>query len=503
MTEATPPLQNLQRPSAARAVPAGGRAAPPDKQTRRAPATRRGRLPSPLALAYGAIVVAVAVALFFVAYHRFVDHIEVVPFHRDEARWVGRAFLFDEAIENPLGETWEPSLLTEGQPPLGSYLMGIGLTLQGHDTTTTTNRQLYDFHHNDQWNRIRGRIPSQQDLDAGRRTNSVVGALTAVTLFLIGQRLTGLVGGVAASLFFIFHPLATMLSAWAGSDALLALLVALAALVAVLLGQRPSWWNAILLGVVLGLGGATKLSPLVVAGGMGALGVALLVAGRPWARKDAYAERQQDFGLLLVTVPFVAFGTFVAVYPYLWPDPIGRTLRLFSFRAEEMDAQGDIPTEGIPGWDSIAVDGGLPDAISRTWFWLGKTMTTSDWLSGQVTARWGWHWDVPWLDLGLGALGLGLLTVLTLMDGPLNRYGMALAVIAGQIAVTWIGMRADFDRYQLPIVVATAVGVAITFGMAAKAIVSVVRWAVARLGLTRPPEAGTVRPSVPAGPPAS
>ena len=44
-------------------------------------------------------------------------------------------------------------------------------------------------------------------------------------------------------------------------------------------------------------------------------------------------------GLMLVAVPAIAVATFVASYPYLWPDPVGRTEKLFEFRVREMRSQ--------------------------------------------------------------------------------------------------------------------------------------------------------------------
>lgn len=418
-----------------------------------------------------------AIVLFGLALTHNLGEVEQTPFHRDESRWVGRAYFLNDFLTDPRGSTWDDSDLTRNQPPLGSYLMGLGLTLQGRDTDTTLNNRLYDFRHDFQWNVDHGRQPAGEDILAGRRTNAVVGALLAITVFFIGQQLAGLIGGAiigliggtVASAFLIYNPLATHMSTWAGSDGLLTLTVALAGLTTIRLADRPGWGKALLLGVVLGLGAATKLSPLFVAALVGAAGGALLIGGRPWLRGET-GQRQQSLGWMLITCPFVAFATLVASYPYLWSSPIRNLGNMLAYREDEMTLQADIPAMGTPGWDSIGVDGGLLDAMSRTRFWLGDTLSTGrvlgDWLDG----RFDWSVRIAWLDLTLGVAGIGILVMMVLLGGPVSRAGAALLVLLGQTVVIWVGMRADFDRYQLPVLVAVLAGVAVAVGATVQAI---------------------------------
>ncbi len=418
-----------------------------------------------------------AIVLFALALTHNLGEVAQTPFHRDESRWVGRAYFLKDLLTDPRGSTWDDSDLTRNQPPLGSYLMGLGLTLQGRDTDTTVNNRLYDFRHDFQWNVDHGRQPAGEDILAGRRTNAVVGALLAVTVFFIGQQLAGLIGGTligliggaVASVFLIYNPLSTHMSSWAGADGLLALTVALAGLTAIRLADRPGWGKAILLGVLLGLGAATKLSPLFVAALVGAAGGALLIGGQPWVQGEA-GQRQQSLGWMLITCPFVALATLVASYPYLWSSPIRNLGNMLAYREDEMVLQAGIPAMGTPGWDSIGVDGGLPDAMSRTRFWLGDALSTGrvlgDWLDG----RFDWPLRIAWLDLTLGVAGIGILAMMVLLNGPVSRAGAALLLLLGQTVVIWIGMQADFDRYQLPVLVAVLAGLAVAVGATLQAI---------------------------------
>src|SRR5690606_18180709 len=141
---------------------------------------------------------------------------------------------------------------------------------------------------------------------------------------------------------FAVHPFSAYIGSLATSDALFGLLIALAGLAALRLAERPSWPRAIALGVLLGLGGATKLSPLLLAVPVALLGLLLLVL----AKREGH---RSPLGWHLASVPITSMLTFVAVYPYLWPDPIGRTLNLFTFRVEEMAAQSsNWPVMAVP-----------------------------------------------------------------------------------------------------------------------------------------------------------
>ena len=73
--------------------------------------------------------------------------------------------------------------------------------------------------------------------------------VVSMAVYLIGRGLLNPVAGLAGAALFIPHALSIYLSSLAGSDAIVALLVAWAALAAIFLAQRPTWTRAVLLGV--------------------------------------------------------------------------------------------------------------------------------------------------------------------------------------------------------------------------------------------------------------
>ncbi|MCD6034203.1 MAG: hypothetical protein K0S78_6389, partial [Thermomicrobiales bacterium] len=279
------------------------------------------------------------------------------------------------------------------------------------------------------------------------RTNSVVGALIAVCVYLIARGLSNPVAGIAAAALLVPHPLSIYLSSLAGSDALVTLLVALAALVAMLLANRPTWPRAILLGVLLGLGGSAKLSPLALAIVLAAAGMVLVVYG--WRGSGRVARHDGMLGWRLLVQPPLALATFIASYPYLWPDPIGRTRALFEFRAAEMYNQGVL-------WSELNVDGPV-DALGRIGNWLGDIDSVTGQLFELIARPFGISWKPMEFDLVLAIIGALILLVLAIQRGLGSRWGMAALVLGGQVALIVVGMRADFSRYLLPVLTATAV----------------------------------------------
>lgn len=392
-----------------------------------------------------------AALVFVVALAVNLHSVPTTQFHRDEARWVHRARFLEQAA-NPTGPYWRESELVIGQPPLGSYLMGLGLVLQGRDLETNG---YYNFNYGQDWNARHGNLPDPLDLEAARRTNSVVGALIAMAVYLIGRGLLNPVAGVAGAALLIPHALSIYLSSLAGSDAIVALLVAWAALAAMVLTQRPTWARAVVLGILLGLGGAAKLSPLGLIAPLAAAGLVLIWRG--WRGSDEASQHDGALGWRLMALPPVATATFIASYPYLWPDPIGRTLELLRFRTLEMQNQGNI-------WGDLKVEGPV-DAASRIYNWLGVVDSVTGEAIGNVTQPLGFTFRPMWLDLALAIVGAVILLVLAVRHGLGSRWTMALLVLGGEVALVIVAMRADFSRYLLPVLVANAVCGGLVFGV--------------------------------------
>ncbi|MCC6315839.1 MAG: hypothetical protein IT337_17715, partial [Thermomicrobiales bacterium] len=277
------------------------------------------------------------------------------------------------------------------------------------------------------------------------------------------------------------HPLWVYLSSLAGSDALLTLTIALSVLAAMALAERPTWWRAFLLALAIGVGASTKLSPLAMSVPLAGLGAAYLVWA--WRNRGRDRLRVAALGWRLLPQPIVAYAVFVVSYPYLWPDPIGRTLTLFRFRAKEMANQGAI-------WSELNVTGPA-DALSRIGVWLGGGDTTTGRLANAALNGFGVNWQSPGVDLPLAVAGGIVLMALVIRHGLASRHALAAVILGGQVALIVVGMRADFARYLLPVVLTEAVCIGVLGGEAWAA----VREWVARRGSAMPADANPAEPA--------
>ncbi|MGH2535298.1 MAG: glycosyltransferase family 39 protein [Thermomicrobiales bacterium] len=411
----------------------------------------------------------IAAALFALTLWLLLPAVDQTPFHRDEARWIYRVNLLRE-WRDPLGPRWQDEgypvryrsydeyYRMRGQPPFAGYVFGLGLLLHGHDATTNG---FWIMDRDNAWNAARGNMPAPDDLHAARRTNVVIAALTVVAVYVVGRRLTNRVGGAVGALALAVHPLLEDTATRAWSDPLLMLLVALAAIAAYRLADRPTWIRAILLGTLLGLGGATKLSPLVLALPLAVIGTIFL--SQRWLRVRRGAQQAPDrLGWQLLAVPLIACAAFVAVYPYLWTNPIAHTSALFEFRADSFRAQA-------VAFPPAKVDG-LADAFRRIGDELGARFSTTGRIVDAVERHTGIDLPNAWrdngLDLAVAVVGLELLVVIVARRGLRSAHALAAAVIGGQAAIVVAGMGVEYARYLLPVLLLIVICIGVVAGSA-------------------------------------
>lgn len=372
------------------------------------------------------------------------QQVETTPTDRDETRWMSRAH-FAADLGDPFGPTWQDYPVTIGQPPLGSIAIGIGLALQGEPLRDVG---VWDYQYGRDWYRSTGGHPSDEMLRAARKTNVVIGALTTGAAFVLGRLLTNRVGGMAAAIYVAWHPLHIVLSTQALSDQTFALLLLLALIAAWQFAAKPTWARAIALGVLLGLGGATKLTPLLLAPPLVAYGLMRLSIDR--------SEDGKRASWMLIAQPVIAFAAFVAIYPWTWVNPIERTWRLFAFRSSEMDAQ-------TAAWPNALTEGPL-HALARFGHKLTYTHSTSQ---KAIQAFYDWagvERVAVGIDLVVAAAGAVILLWLIARGGLWTPEALVGCLLLGELAMLAIGMKADFYRYHLPVVMIVSACVAMAVG---------------------------------------
>ena len=394
----------------------------------------------------------ISALIFVFAMWQFLPTIDDRDFHRDESRWIQRSEYLKE-LGDPFGVYWDESTWADGasldernrlraQPPMGSYLIGIGYLLQGEPLPDIG---YWNMDHDDAWNAERGNMPSDDQLATARRTTATLTALTAVMLFLIGQRLTTTLGAAVGAIYLTLHPLAHYLATFAGSDSALVFFIVLSALLAARLAEKPTWPRAILLGIAIGFGGATKLSPLGIAIALAAIG------GLIWLLNRKNESKQASLAIMLIASPVVAGIAFVASYPYLWRNPIGNSLKMLRYRTMSFDLQGML-------WEQVAVDSPL-EATDRIW----NRFTGAEW---SVLGRFfGWSSS---LELIVALIGVLILAAMVLRRGLASSTAMIAATIGAATMITVLGMEVDWARYHFPILVAMALCLGVVVGTAEK-----------------------------------
>jgi hypothetical protein len=410
---------------------------------------------------------ALMVAMFWVAFSANRDMIDQTKFHPDESRWLNRAY-FVEDIFDPYGSAWQDYYITRGQPPLGSYVIGLGQLVQGGSLHPAL---VWDFYYSaSNWNQIAGAMPTAEDLERGRNTSAFMGGLAVACVYLLVRLLTNPIGGVAGAFLLAWHGLSIRIGSQSLSDQTLLFTLGLVFLCAFAFMRRPNWPWAIALGIAFGLGGAAKLTPLLLS--LAAVGIGMLVLLRflVYPRSRAGRRADRSLALKLIMQPVIAFATFVAVSPYLWPNPILRTKNLFDFRVQEMESQGQI-------LNNVAVTGivNLFFRMSNRYN-LGYDQQTSWKIFQEINERFDTNLTmIVGLDLMVAAAAIPFCVAIAIRYGLRSAHFLVVALLGAEAAMVIIGLRSDLYRYYLPIVLIMFICVGIMVGMVTGSLADLLR----------------------------
>lgn len=410
---------------------AGFSEAPTDQTPRRA--AGRWRL-----LVHGLVALAVFVWAFAV-----LDAARPgVEFQPDESNQIYTVYYFAYFVKGDWdNEAWRELYYVLTHPPGHRYVLGAGLWLQGHDPEKVSNQELE--------NRRRRRPPSEVVLRDARRVSIAFGAGAIALLYVVGAQLGLAPAGIVAVLlagaspFLQDHLVRAVMESPLAFSMMVALALSLAAF-----GRATGGFgvgNGVLTGLALGLGLLNKLTAVLSfpALGLACLGTAL-VARRRSNEQDAprpspLPPRPASWWRPLVwfgVVGLFCWGLFVAVNPFLWSDPLGRTAAMFRQRGYELleRQQRRIPQDAVP------------NPLDRPGLVLGHTLVNKTWANTTL--------GVP-IDVPLAAVGSAVIGMMAWSDwrharriGPAAVFGLwALTYLLGIIA----GYGMDWDRYAVPL----------------------------------------------------
>lgn len=116
-------------------------------------------------------------------------------------------------------------------------------------------------------------------------------------------------------------------------------------------------------------------------------------------------------------------------------------------------------------WDHVAVDT-RAEALRRVGARLGEDFTVLGRLTTELQQQFGVNWTPDGIELDVAVIGLLVFLALVVRRGFTSGAGLVFAVLAGQAAVTIIGMEVDWARYHLPILLflVACIGVAVGEG---------------------------------------
>jgi uncharacterized membrane protein YkgB len=201
------------------------------------------------------------------------------------------------------------------------------------------------------------------------------------------------------------------------------------------------------------MAGAAKLNGLfTVFAGIGMIPLAAWKYGRGTLRQRWVGLASGLVAVILLATCF----TFIFLYPYLYPDPIGRTIQLFKHRFSEMQIQQSLnPTNHL-------LD--LPTRLS-----IIPHRVLQDYASLSFEGAW-------LVNAGLGVVGIGYLLYIAwrwLRNDDRTGTGVVILLVMFVTVVPALLTPLDWDRYYLFPIVFSTMGIAIGGG---RCIVAASKW---------------------------
>ena len=362
------------------------------------------------------------------------------PPHIDEPAWITSSYLTYRLVVDAAPRSRWDRVYDEAQlgfwgnmnPPVGKFLTGALVAILRDPSHPVDYR--WEWPHSTEENRARGNLPPQRLLVGVRLGMAALSVLTLALVYASALQITGMrwiafVAPVALFLSPVFQIHATQVTM--DTPQLLFQAMAVFAFGAFIRrGSRVAFASSL---VAMGLACAVKFSsaPIVLATGLFVL-----------LRREPIWQR---LGKAL-SVAVVPLAVFIAVNPYLYPDPIGRTrgiLRGWS----EVKAQQSRDPRLVPGVVASPLDGlartamatvGRPDFFHprlvplRRWLWLGALVG----LAALLAAVRRYRFELPGAPARFAAPALIALLSTWLALRALDAAGLSLLLAA--IGTFWL-----------------------------------------------------------------
>jgi len=295
------------------------------------------------------------VLLFFLLVHFFFSGIKTVAFQPDESHWISSSEVFEAYFSGKFSSPlWDISYMTVTQPPLPRYIIGLGRWMGGFRQADLNLP--WEFDKDSLTNVAAGRKPSFELLWWSRLPMVILAATSIFIGFWLLKKNTGRLTGyiwILLSLLSVYYPL-TLIRAM--GDSALLFFIAITLIISNLLLQCSDnqitnkvsklYIYFLFLGIAIGLAESSKLNGLsaIVAG----FGFAVLIAFR---MKQTQTMKIRFVLVSILILVFASQITFVGMNPFLWKNPMVRTITMFNQRLIEMNVQTHVfPSSRIQGF---------------------------------------------------------------------------------------------------------------------------------------------------------
>jgi len=408
---------------------------------------------------------ALAVVVFAVSFGVFSERATRVGYNTDEGQaiWPAQYFQFVFLEGRVSGPVWEPSYWTLTQVPVYRYIIGAGIWLGGaqfmeldldhrRDEVSGPDRAKYfdpETYRDERKLAEQRRIPrpAPDVLWAARVPMVLLGAGTVALLFVVAAELAGVLAGLVTAVTFTAAPFVLTLLPRAHTEApflfflVLGLWLSMRAARAARQGKSALVIGA-LAGAAVGLSAGSKLTGVLALAALGAFAAgafALAVVARRRAVADEVGPRSVLDGSWKWAALAAVLGlvVFLAVDPFLWRDPVGRTRAMLAFRQQEMFGQRTLN-------EDLAVPEGV---ATRLVFLLRRSALDEPWAASRL--------GVP-IEGVLMVVGAGMLTTRVWRARRAGGLIGPEAVLGSWLLMMVLGtapnLGIDWDRYYLPIV---------------------------------------------------
>lgn len=382
--------------------------------------------------------------------------IDRVAFFPDESEWIATSYYFEAFLDRSAEPTlWSERYWTLTQPPLCRYIIALG-RLAGGYRVGDLNRP-WAFSIGDAANIARGALPNPRLLWWSRLPMALLAVVSILILFRLVTAAAGRWAAYTLVLLLAANPFVYRILCRAMSEAPLLACTALFALASD--AALAEWQRSVeepyrsfaafrpvaawffLAGCVCGLAAAAKLN------GFATVPTGLVLCALAAATHAGKVPMGARSVLTAATAGLLLLGTaliFVVLNPYLYVDPLGRTVTLFNHRLLEIQGQlASHPNSVIHGMTSRV------EIVSRRILHDFAAMSfPGSLLLNVVLCALGAHFIVrqawPWLR-----------------GNPTGRTSVVILVVGLGSAAPALFTPLDWDRYYLLPVIFTTVGIAV------------------------------------------